>query len=96
MLDNNVTNNPYKLQFQAVPPQSAGQQQVAMQAVNPELLKGNVQDSYVANRAKASEENNPFAMLGVGTAVWYALSQAMDKFNPKCGGDYDTSALGKL
>ncbi len=96
MLENNVNNNPYKMQFQAMSPQLAGQQQVPMQAVNPELLKPNVQDSYVANRAKASEDNNPFAVLGVGAAVWYALAQAMDKFNPKCAGDYETSALGKI
>ena len=68
MLENNVNNNPYKMQFQAMSPQLAGQQQVPMQAVNPELLKPNVQDSYVANRAKASEDNNPFAVLGVGAA----------------------------
>ena len=50
MLDNNVNNKQQLLQFRALSPQQAAQQQVAMQAVNPELLKENVQDSYVANR----------------------------------------------
>lgn len=39
MLDNNVNNKQQLLQFRALSPQQAAQQQVAMQAVNPELLK---------------------------------------------------------
>lgn len=97
MLDNNVNKNQHSPQFLAMSQQQAqNPQQVPMQAVNPELLRENVQDSYVSNRLKASEGTNPLLMLGVGTGVWYGLGQFMDYFNPKCAGKYETSVLGKL
>lgn len=68
---------------------------VQMQGVDKEKIKQSVDNSYLANRAKASEETNPLAMLGTGTAVWYGLGQAMDKFNPKCEGEYGETILGK-
>lgn len=98
MLDNNVNKNQQNMTFSAMSQaqlQSAGQP-VSMQAVNPELLRENVQDSYVSNRLKASEGTNPFAMLGVGAGVWYGLGQLMDRFNPKCAGDYKDTVFGKL
>ena len=67
-----------------------------MQGIDPEKVKQSVDNSYLANRARASEETNPFAMLGVGAGVWYGLGQAMDKFNPKCAGEYNQTILGKV
>lgn len=67
----------------------------SMQGVESEKIKQSVDNSYLANRARASKETNPLTMLGVGTGVWYGLSQGMDKFNPKCAGDYDKSILGR-
>ena len=81
---------------QAQQAHAAQQQQVAMQAVNPELLNQTVQDSYVSNRVKASQDTNPLVTLGVGSALWYGIAQGMDKFNPKCEGEYSKTILGKV
>ncbi len=70
--------------------------QTSMQGIDRETVKQSVDNSYLANRAKASEDSNPLATLGLGTAVWYGLSKGMDKFNPKCEGAYRDSILGKL
>lgn len=70
----------------------------SMQGVDGEKLKQSVDNSYIANRVKASsnEESNPFAMLGTGAAVWYGLCQGMDKLNPMMAGKYEDSILGKM
>lgn len=81
-------NSQYNVAMQAGTP-------LQMQGVDKEKLKQSVDNSYLANRAKASEETNPFAMLGVGAGVWYALAQGMDRFNPKCEGEYGKTILGK-
>lgn len=69
-----------------------------MQGVDGEKLKQSVDNSYLANRVKASsgEEANPLATLGVGTAVWYGIAQGMDKLNPKMEGKYEETILGKM
>ena len=36
----------------------------------PEIINQTVQDSYMANRVKASQDSNPLAVAGVGTALW--------------------------
>lgn len=82
-------NSQYNVAMQAGVP-------VNLQGVDAEKVKKSVDNSYLANRAKASEETNPYLMLGVGTGVWYGLSQGMDKFNPKCAGKYEDSILGKV
>lgn len=82
-------NSQYNVAMQAGMP-------VQMQGLDAEKVKHSMDNSYLANRARASEETNPFAMLGVGGAVWYGLGQGMDKFNPKCAGKYEESILGKV
>lgn len=82
-------NSQYNVAMQAGVP-------VQMQGIDAEKVKKSVDNSYLANRAKASEETNPLAMLGVGAGVWYGLGQGMDKFNPKCAGKYEDSILGKV
>lgn len=70
----------------------------AMQGVEGEKIKQSVDNSYLANRVKASsgDESNPLATLGVGTAVWYGIAQGMDKLNPKMEGKYEDTILGKM
>ena len=84
MLDNNINNNKQQpIQFKALSPQQAAQQQVAMQAVNPELLKENVQDSYVANRIGETTED-PKGMLytaALTVPTWFAISKGMDVYS---------------
>ena len=101
MSGNNINPNTQYPQFLALSQaqlaaQQNSQQQVAMQAVNPELLNQTVQDSYVSNRVKASQDTNPLVTLGVGSALWYGIAQGMDKFNPKCEGEYSKTILGKV
>ncbi len=69
----------------------------AMQGTGSEQIRQAVDNSYLSNRIKASsDEPNPAHLLGATAASWYVISQAMDKFNPKCAGDYNKSILGKL
>ncbi len=83
------------------------QYNIPMQAVNGQMvpvgidkdkLKEGVDNSYIANRVKASadEETNPLLYAGTGAAIWYGISQGMDVFNKKCAVDYEKSAFGKL
>lgn len=62
----------------------------------PEIINQTVQDSYMANRVKASQDSNPLAVAGVGTALWYGIAQGMDKLNPMFEGEYDKSIIGKF
>lgn len=68
----------------------------SMQGVDTEKIKQSVDHSYLANRARASEEANPAAVLGLTGAAWYRISQGMDRLNPKFGGEFQNSLLGKL
>lgn len=67
-----------------------------MQGVDPEKIKNSVDNSYLAKRAKASEEAEQAAVLGLTGATWYGISQGMDRLNPKMGGKFQDSLLGKL
>lgn len=98
MYENNVNNNKQMLPFQAM---SAGQtpgQQVPMQAVNPELLKENIQDSYVANRVSESTDDPKTMLLTAGLAVptWYAIAQGMDVYAKKSRGRYENTVHHKV
>jgi len=68
--------------------------------IDQEALRQNatetVNNNYLANRARASKETNPFALLGLGTALWYGIGQGMEKINKKFGGDWETSIGGKV
>ena len=96
-IDVNSYNNKYN-----VPMQAAGQSQPGgypMQALDAQSVQHAVDNSYLSNRVKASaptEDDNPLAKVGLTAASWYALSQAMDKFGPKCTGKYEDSVLGRL
>lgn len=96
MVSNNI-NLKNNIPMQAGVPQPLP----TMQGVDGDKLKQSVDNSYLANRVKASsnEESNPFAMLGTGAAVWYGLCQGMDKLNPVLAGKtgkYEDSLLGKM
>ena len=71
----------------------------SMQGATADTFKQSVDNNYISNRVKASqseEPENPALTLGLTAASWYGLSQAMDKFNPMCGGKWENSILGKL
>ena len=80
------------------------QQQIAMQAgqnvpVDVEKIKQSADNSYIANRVKASatdEQQDMLLKAGVGTAIWYGIAQGMDVFNKSCAQDYDKTLFGKL
>lgn len=102
MLEKNYLNNQQLTQFQAVNPQTQasqqGQPQVAMQAVNPELLKQNVQDSYVASRLTENSDD-PKAMLYTGALAvptWFAISKGMDYYAKKSRGDFEDTVHHKI
>ena len=94
MVSNNI--NPYNIPMQAAGQSYAGGNNPAMQAIDGHAVKQSVDNSYLANRVKASENGNSNLTLGLTLATWYALAQAMDKFGPKCAGEYDKSILGKI
>ncbi len=62
----------------------------------PDIINQTVQDSYMANRVKASQDANPLAVAGVGTALWYGIAQGMDKINPMFEGEYEKSIIGRI
>ena len=98
MLENNVNNQQQIPQFQAINPQAVQGQQVPMQAVNPELLKQNVQDSYVSNRVSETTDD-PKGMMYTGLLAipsWFAIAKGMDKFAEKTRGDYDKTIYHKI
>lgn len=89
------------MQFKSLTPQQQEQlrQQITMQAgVNPELLKENVQDTYVANRV-ANTTDDPKGMMwtaGLTLPAWYAIAKGMDKYAEHCRGDYEKTIPGKI
>ena len=100
MLDNNIYKNQQIPQFQAMSQTQSQntQQQQAMQAANPELLKQNIQDSYVANRVSETTDD-PKGMLytaAIGLPTWFGITQGMDYVNKKCRGNYEDTVLYKV
>lgn len=98
MLENNINNQQKLPQFQAVNPQTVQGQQVPMQAINPELLKQNVQDSYVSNRVSETTDD-PQGMIYTGLLAipsWFAIAKGMDKFSEKTRGDYNNTIYHKV
>jgi len=77
------------------------QQQIAMQAgqtVDMERLKQSADNSYLANRVKAStsnEQQDTLLKAGVGTALWYGIAQGMDVYNRSCAKEYDKTIFGR-
>lgn len=70
--------------------------QPPMQGPGSEQIRQSVDNSYLANRAKASGDATPEQLLPFWLASWYGLGQLMDKFNPLCRGEYKDSILGKI
>ena len=104
MLNNNVNSQQLKqlqAQFQALTPEQQEQlrQQVAMQAsTNPELLKENIQDTYVGNRV-TNTTDDPKGMMWTAALTlpaWYVIAKGMDKYAEHCRGDYEKTIPGKI
>lgn len=100
MLDNNIYKNQQIPQFQAMSQTQSQntQQQQAMQAANPELLKQNIQDSYVANRVSETTDD-PKGMLytaAIGVPAWAVATQAMDYYAKKSRGNYEDTLHHKV
>ena len=95
-----VLENRKNINFQqnGAVPQYQYTNQTAMQGgnVDKEAIKQSVDNSYLANRARASQDNNPLAVAALGTAAWYGISQGMEKLNYKSGGEYANTIYGKL
>ena len=95
-----VLENRKNINFQqnGAVPQYQYTNQTAMQGgnVDKEAIKQSVDNSYLANRARASQDNNPLAVAALGTAAWYGISQGMEKLNYKNGGEYANTIYGKL
>lgn len=84
-----IQNKPVVFAQNNVPPAMQG-------GIDQEKVRQTVDNNYIANRARASKDTNPFALLGLGTALWYGIGQTMEKLNPKFGGDYEKSIGGKV
>ena len=84
-------------QYNNIPMQAVNGQTIPVN-IDKEKIKEGVDNSYLANRVKASsdEETNPLLYAGTGAAIWYGIAQGMDVFNKSCATDYDKSAFGKL
>lgn len=96
MVSNNIYNPKYN-----VPMQALGQSQpggIPMQAIDGQVVKQTVDNSYISNRVKAStgEDENPLATLGLTAALWYAIMRGMEGFTQKCSGAVGESNLDKM
>lgn len=92
-----VLENKKNINFQqnATVPQYT--QQTSMQGgVDGTAIKQSVDNSYLANRARASQNNNPVAVAGIGAATWYGIAQGMEKLNAKSNVEYSKSIYGQL
>ena len=100
MLDNNVNQN-QQIAYQALQAGLPEANQVPMEAAiqaNPELLKENIQDSYVGSRVSETTED-PKAMLKTGLLaipLWFLNAQLMDKFAKKSRGNYEDTIQYKI
>ena len=66
--------------------------------VSDNLLKEDIQDTYVANRI-TNTTDDPKGMLWTGVLAipsWYAIATLMDKYAQKCRGDYEKTIPGKI
>ncbi len=100
MLENNVNQKQHIPQFQAMSQAQAEnvQMQPNMQAGNSDLLKENIQDSYVANRV-ADTTNDLKGMLYTGAIAvptWFAITQGMDYYAKKSRGNYEDTVHHKV
>jgi len=99
MLENNVNKN--QIPYQAMQPGDAGQTAIPMQSgipANPELLKEDIQDTYVANRV-ANTTDDPKAMMGTAALLlptWLMLTQSMDVFAKHSRGEYENTLQYKV
>ena len=96
MLENNV--NKKQIAFQTMQPNQAQQQQVPMEAMHPELLQENIQDSYIANRV-TNTTDDPEGMrktAAIMVPTWFALTQAMDVFNKHSRGEFENTLQYKV
>lgn len=94
-----VLENKKKVSFGQTPVVLQYPQQTSMQGTPDVAATANnaVSNSYIANRARASQDNNQLAVAGIGAATWYGLSQGMEYVNNKLStGDYDKTIYGKL
>lgn len=91
MLENDLQANkqiPYGMQ-------TVNTNGVPMSGPGGEAIKKSVDNSYLSNRVKQSEENS--ALLPAATlATWYGLSRGMDVFNKRCNTDYEKTPFGKI
>ena len=89
----------YNQGFQAMQPSAYAQGQVPMQAdINPELLKENIQDSYIASRVENTTDD-PKAMAATAAVMvptWFAMTQAMDKFAKHSRGEWENTLQYKI
>lgn len=84
-----VSNNPmFNKNYVNNPSMQAG--------IDAQSVSEAVDNSYLANRAKASGDTDPAASLGFTLGSWYLLNRGMDLFDKKSAGAYDKSLLGKL
>lgn len=75
------------------------QQQTSMQgaAEKQQQINQAVDNSYIAKRVNASQENNPVATAALGIGSWYGVSQGMEYVNNKLStGEYSKTIYGKL
>lgn len=100
MLDNNVNKN-QQIPYQAITPGQLNQQAVPMEAgiqANPELLKEEIQDSYVGNRvAETTSDLKGMAYTGlIAIPTWYGIAKGMDYYAKKSRGDYENTVHYKI
>jgi hypothetical protein len=92
----NQSVNNYNIPALKQKPLTFQQQTPSMQGMTQEDLKQSVDNSYIANRAKASSDANQGAVLASTLGTWALINAGMDRVCHKMGGEYNNSLLGKI
>jgi hypothetical protein len=67
-----------------------------LQGIDTDKVMQSVDNSYYANRVKASEDEDTLKVWGLTLPIWLGIAKFMDYFNPKCAGEYKDSLPGKF
>lgn len=67
-----------------------------MQGIDKDKVKDQVDNSYIANRAKASADADPRVTTALTLGTWYGINAGMNKLTPHMEGDYNKTFLNKL
>lgn len=98
MLENRISSQQQNIHLQPEDNKSAQKSTVSMQALNSELLKEDIKDTYVGKRVAETTDDPKasYCTLGMAIPAWFAISQGMDYYSKASRGDFEKTIHGKI